>query len=437
MSRLLIIDDDEAVALSTTALLRSAGHRVDCCLDIEAARKEFHSKQYDVVVSDLRMPNLSGIDLLREVHAASRDTQVIIMTAFGSIASAVEATKLGAFDYICKPYQASDLLQRIERAIGKNSAPTVTWNNHPFRGQNKSNIIGLSTEWESVTSRAETISQSDCTVLLTGETGTGKSLLARHIHDSSSRSKKPFISVNCANLNEGLLEAELFGSVKGAFTGAVVSRHGLCLAANNGTLFLDEIGVCSLTIQSKLLTLLQERLIRPVGGTDNIPVDIRIITATNVDLPALIRAKQFREDLFYRLNVARIYLPPLRERRGDILLLANHFLRSFSSKYRKVICGFSSEAEIKLANADLPGNVRELENVIERAVLNTTSEYVEVDDLLQDDEPFELDHQADEKQKLLESIVNNKYNLRKAASVLGVSRTTLYRRLHRHGIQAR
>jgi DNA-binding NtrC family response regulator len=437
MSRLLVVDDQESVAYSAAVLLRRAGYEVDVCGDGQRALGMAKRNHYAVVLSDMRMEKMSGIDLLKQIRTHARGTDVIIMTAFSSIETAVEATKQGAADYICKPFQADDLLDKIKRVVEQQELQPAPAPEDSLSQRSPTQLLGESTVMREIALRAETVAQAECTVLITGETGTGKSLLAYQIHALSPRAKGPFIAVNCANLSDQLLESELFGTVKGAFTGAEVSRAGLCEAANQGTLFLDEIGAASLTVQSKLLTLLEDKHIRRLGDTRSFPVDIRIIAATNADLKQLIRDHELREDLYYRLNVVSIHLPALRERQDDIAMLAEHFLKLFARKYNKCARSFLPEAMQLLMAYEFPGNIRELENIVERAIIAGSAEGLGSEELRLGMSELASDGTENERARLLRIIVENKYNLRKAASQLGLSRTTLYRKLHRYGIHAR
>lgn len=437
MSRLMVVDDQESVAYSAAVLLRRAGHEVDVCVDAESALKLAKVNHYSVIVSDLRMDNMSGIDLLKQIRAHVSGTEVIIMTAFASIETAVEATRQGAFDYICKPFRSDDLLEKIEKVIDRQrDQPALSLVGGDEITGKGACVMGQSPSMQELMGRASSAAQADCTVLLTGETGTGKSLLASKIHALSPRANRPFVAVNCANLSEQLLESELFGTMKGAYTGAEVSRPGLCEAANQGTLFLDEIGATSLAVQSKLLTLLEDKHIRRLGDTKSVSVDIRIIAATNADLPKLISEHSFREDLFYRLNVVSLRLPPLRERQEDLPTLVGHFLLLFARKCHKQFRRMSPEAMQLLLHYNFPGNVRELENIIERAIVAGSGDTLDCADLrMQMSEP--VPGINSQRERILRAIAESKYNMRKAAAQLGLSRTTLYRKLHQFGINAR
>lgn len=382
-SQILIIDDEKNYLLILEALLEEEGYTVTALSDPAMALAYLDESEVDVVITDMKMPGMSGQDVLEHVRRNHPHIPVMIMTAFGTIDRAVEAMKSGAFDYITKPFANDDILLSVRKALKLSHAERQ---NRLLRESlaekfGKDAIVGNSKAIQDVLALAGRVAPSRSTVLVTGESGTGKELVARALHIASDRKEMPFISVNCMSLSAGLLESELFGHEKGSFTGAVALKRGRFELAQGGTLFLDEIGELSPELQVKLLRVLQERVIERVGGTETIAVDFRLVAATNKNLQEEIAAGRFREDLFYRLNVVNIHLPPLRERREDIPILAGHFLRRFSQENSRQVQGFTPGAVDYLSAYEWPGNVRQLENVIERCVVLTTRDVIDVDDL--------------------------------------------------------
>jgi two-component system, NtrC family, response regulator PilR len=369
--RVLIVDDEESLIEFLSLFLEEEGYEVATAASMTDARARLAETDHELVLCDLMMPDGNGLDLLREIKAVGPHTAVIVMTAYSSAKSAIEAMKAGAYDYIAKPFDVEELKVMVEKALEKTALEEQNvYLRRELEGKYTfANIIGTSRRMQEVFRLVERVARTSSTVLLHGESGTGKELIARAIHYSSPRSEARFLSINCGALPENLLESELFGHVKGAFTGAVREKKGLFQEADRGTLFLDEIGEMTPAMQVKLLRALQERTVRRVGGNQEETVDVRIIAATNQDLASLIEAGEFREDLFYRINVIPLHLPPLRQRREDIPLLVEHFLKKFSEgmaldEPRRI----SVEAMHALEAYPWPGNVRELENVIERAV---------------------------------------------------------------------
>jgi len=370
---ILLVDDEEKILKALGRALRDAGHRVVDTPSPREAQRLLAERPFDLLVVDNVMPELGGLELIREYVNSTPEGergQVLMMTAHATVESAIEAMKLGALDYLQKPFEIDELLVVVRRALDHQRLRTE----HRYLLSERDEqfdhygIIGRSRAVEEVIRRAELVAETKSTVLITGETGTGKELVARAIHDRSAQRDMPLIKVNCAAIPETLLESELFGYVKGSFTGANENRQGLFQAAHGGTLFMDEIGNMSLTMQVKLYRVLQEGKVRPIGSTEETDVDVRIIAATNKDFEKEIAEGHFREDLYYRLSVIPIQLPPLRERREDIPLLARHFLDRFRTSMNKTIEGISPEAVRRLEAYDWPGNVRELENTMERAV---------------------------------------------------------------------
>jgi two-component system response regulator HydG len=380
---LLVADDDPAVRQSLERMLAREGYQVVLAPDGQAAIERLRQGGVDLLLSDLRMPGLTGLELLREVKAAVPDVDVIMLTAFGTVEEAVTAMKDGAVDFLTKPFQRAQLIRVIRKAlerrelIAQNRALQRRLDDLLTHG----NIIGVSPAWRATMTLVDQVANSSATVLIHGESGTGKELLARAIHDRSPRRNGPFVAVNCAALPETLLESELFGYEKGAFTGAAVRKEGRFELADSGTLFLDEVADLSPVTQPKILRVLQEGEFERLGGTRTSKVDVRVVTASNQDLAALVKEKRFREDLFYRLNVITVTAPPLRERREDVAVLAQHFLRIYAAKNNRTLVGFSEDALRCFESYPWPGNVRELENVVERAVVLARGQTVEVGDL--------------------------------------------------------
>jgi len=379
MGNILVCDDERSICEMLEIWLRKEGHRVETVTAGETAKKKIESALYDVVVSDIRMPQTTGIDVLRHVHTISPETLVILITAVDDMDAAVQAVKAGgAFDYIRKgPGLIEDVKVAVKRAV---EAQSLQRQNIALKrdaaGRNSlDNIVGASQPMAKLKNTVRTVATTASTVLINGESGTGKELVARAVHSCSLRAAEPFVSINCGAFPETLLESELFGYVKGAFTGANANKSGLFEVANNGTVFLDEISEMTLAMQVKLLRVLQERCLRPVGGTNEVAIDVRVIAATNKSLDDLVAENLFREDLYYRLSVIPVTVPPLRDRREDIPLLANHFLKKYAPAAGKSILRIAQPSIDVLCSYEWPGNVRQLENTIERAVaLEETNE---------------------------------------------------------------
>jgi DNA-binding NtrC family response regulator len=372
-ARLLLVDDDEAACRLLSEVLEREAYRVVSALSAdEAIVKLDEDGPFDAVLTDLIMPRKSGLDLLRIVRGRDPQALVLVLTAFGDAAAAGEAIRAGAYDFISKPYDIAALRATLGRALGRRGMAKrpLAADEIPAAGEPEGlALVGHSPAIIDVMKTLARVAASQATVMVMGETGTGKELVARTIHRYSERANRRFVPVNCSALAEGLLESELFGHVKGSFTGASVSRPGLFREADNGTLFLDEVGDISPGLQARLLRALQEHEIVPVGSETAVKVDVRVIAATHRDLPELVRQSRFREDLYYRLDVVTLRLPPLRERRQDIPLLIDHFLRTLSSRHGRSPVAVDPEAQRRLLAYDWPGNIRELQNVLERAVL--------------------------------------------------------------------
>ena len=364
-ARLLVVDDDPDMLRLLSMRLNSAGYQVTAVTSAESALTQLEIEHPQLVLSDVRLPGRDGLALFDEIRKDHPTLPVILLTAHGTIPDAVEATARGVFTYLTKPYDARELLEKISQALAMGS-PATTPSGSGGDESWRSEIVSRSSRMAEVLAEARMIAKSDASVLLRGDSGAGKELLARAIHKASARAEKPFVAVNCGAIPEALLESELFGHMKGAFTDAHANHKGLFQQADGGTLLLDEIGDMPPALQVKLLRVLQERAVRPLGAAQSIAVDVRIVSATHRDLDAAMEASQFREDLYYRLNVVTLTLPPLSARREDIPLLANHFLQRLSTKYGKRLSGFAPEAMKALTTASWPGNVRQLFNVVEQ-----------------------------------------------------------------------
>jgi two-component system response regulator HydG len=448
--RLLVVDDQKNMRATTAMVLRQAGYLVDEAEDGAAALQQLEGSGYDVVLTDLRMPNVDGMEVLRTARQVAPETEVIVMTAYGTIASAVEAIRRGAYDFLAKPFKEEELLLRTAKAVEKRRlVGQVSVLTGEFRRRfGLDHVIGRSAAMQEVLDRVARVATSDATVLITGESGTGKELVARALHVSSRRGDRPFVPLNCAAVTETLLESELFGHARGAFTGATRARRGLFEEADGGTLFLDEIGETSLGFQAKLLRALQDGEIRRVGESASVRVDVRVIAATNQDLRKAIAEKRFREDLFYRLNVVPLRIPPLRERLEDVPLLAVHFLAQFNrrSGTQKVL---TPAALAELGEYSWPGNVRELENMVEQAAALSPGPQIGPEEIRF--EPVSLPRaeagpgqarslaaavEAAERECIRSALQRCEGDLGRVAAELGVSSTTLWRRMKRLDLSA-
>jgi len=380
---LLVADDDPGLRESLERTLTREGYKVVLASDGRAALERVQAGGVDLIVTDLRMPGLTGLELLRAAKAIMPDVDVILLTAFGTVEEAVKAMKDGAYDFLTKPFRREQLIKLVDKAlerrdlIEQNKALKKQLEDIRAKGQ----MIGASPSFRRMLTLVEQVADSSATILIQGESGTGKELVARTIHERSARRNGPFVAVNCAALPETLLESELFGYEKGAFTGAVGRKEGRFELANGGTLFLDEVADLSLVTQPKILRMLQEGEFERLGGTRSLQVDVRIVAATNQDLSEMVKEKRFREDLYYRLNVITVRVPPLRERHEDIRVLAQHYLRVYAAKNGRKLEGFSNEALERLESYAWPGNVRELENLIERTVLLARKDRIDAEDL--------------------------------------------------------
>ncbi|GAC1509486.1 MAG: sigma-54 dependent transcriptional regulator [Terriglobales bacterium] len=383
MGNILVVDDERSICEMLDIVLRRDGHKVETVTSGADAKKKLDSALFDLIITDIRMPNINGIEVLRHAHQISPDSAVILMTAVDDYEAAVQVVKAGgATDYIRKsPGLVDEMKMAVKRALEKIalSRQNFAFKRDAATRNSLDNIVGISAAMEKLKQTIRTVASTQSTVLIYGESGTGKELVARAVHICSPRATAPFVSINCGAFPETLLESELFGYVKGAFTGANQNKRGLFEVAQEGTIFLDEIGEMSLTMQVKLLRVLQERCVRPVGGSSEIAIDVRVIAATNRDLDRQVAEKTFREDLYYRLSVIPISAPPLRERREDIPVLVNHFLKKYAPAAGKSIMRVNADSLNALSGYDWPGNVRQLENAIERAVALETGEELQVE----------------------------------------------------------
>jgi DNA-binding NtrC family response regulator len=433
---ILVVDDEKPQRDILHDILTTAGYDVTLAASGEAALKFAKERSFDLALTDLKMTGMDGIELLQHLLEHDSSIIVILLTAHGTIDSAKEALRRGAFDYLLKPFDQESLLETIRRALGKLDQIDVE-------------IISASPKMEAVKKMILKVARSSSTVLVRGESGTGKELIARAIHNQSPRSSEMFQAVNCAAINENLLESELFGHEKGSFTGAHAEKKGLFEVADQGTLFLDEIAELDVGMQAKLLRALQERKIRRVGGTHEIPVDVRVVAATNRDLRAMVEDGRFRDDLYYRINVLSVDVPPLRERREDIPVLIDYFLKKHTRNTSRLVRGLNAEAKRMLNDYGWPGNVRQLESAIERAILLCEGDMITPEDLpseLQQESkgtaagafklpPEGISFEQVEKNLILQAMEQTDYNITKAAKLLGMTFRTLQYRLEKFGIK--
>jgi len=436
--RILTVDDDPDILKLLGMRLKAAGYQVVAATSGEQALAQIAVSRPALIICDLRMPDMDGMAVFDAIHKTDPALPMIMLTAHGSIPEAVDATQRGVFGFLTKPFDSKVLLQQVEAAM-RMSAGTQTDMATDEDQSWRENIVTRSPQMENLLGQAKLMAVSDASVFIQGESGTGKELLARAIHQASPRHAKPFVAINCGAMPEALLESELFGHVKGAFTGAVRDHKGLFQSAEGGTLFLDEIGDMPLTLQVKLLRVLQERTVRPVGSNNNIPIDVRVISATHRNLIEEMKAARFREDLYYRINVVGLELPSLSARREDIPLLANTFLQTLSKKYGKNLNGFSPEAMELLISAPWPGNVRELQNIVEQTVVLSTTPLVPavlVQKALQNDiggvVPFEVARKSFERDYLVKLLKATNGSVTQAARLAQRNRTEFYKLLQRH-----
>lgn len=447
MTRILLVDDQRSLRRSLALMLQNAGFETSEAASGEEALLMLPKIAFDLVVTDLRMEEMSGIDLLREVKAVNPDLPVILITAYGCIQSAVDAMRFGAFDYLTKPFQELELLEKIRASQAMRHA--VRAQAQPVPEQVGSDIVAATPQMQATLIRVGRVARTDISVLITGETGTGKTRIARLIHESSARNAHPFVSINCASLPEQLLESELFGHVRGSFTGAAESRTGLFEEADKGTIFLDEIDTLSPSMQAKLLSVLQERLIRRVGSNKTKLVDIRIVSATNQELNELMEKGGFRADLYFRLNGIRLHLPPLRERNEDIKILLDRFIAQYSKKYGRACLRLTPQALACVLGCPFPGNIRQIENLVEQMVVFADENgIIDIDALPEDILNDPARHRApaiiaqqyegggiDAAEKNLIAATLARFpHFADAARELGIGRTTLWRKIRQYNL---
>jgi len=441
-TKIFIVDDELVMRKSLSGWLERDGYEVDTAASGEEAIEKLKKTRFDLLLVDIKMEGISGLDVLKHVRENDPDVAVVMITAYGSISTAIEAIKNGAYDYLLKPFDPDELGVLIEKIVEQQAQARE---NLFLREQYKErtrfeSMIGQSKPMQEVFNLIQDVAPMDSTVLITGETGTGKGLAAKAIHTNSSRSNGPFVLVNCGAIPEHLMESELFGHQRGAFTDAKETKKGRLELAHDGTLFLDEIGEISMRMQIDLLRVLEDRVFYRVGGTQPIEADFRVIAATNRNLEAAIKNEIFREDLYYRLNVITFQMPPLRDRKEDIPLLAEHFLRRFSQETNKPVDKISREAIDEMMLYEWPGNVRELENAIERAVVVGKERDVRPEDLpfRRSDDPNFIPQNAlkdIEKAHIKKMLDNNQWNIAKSSKILGIDRTTLYSKIKRYNIK--
>ena len=462
--RILVADDDAVIREGLRRVLTAEGYEVETVSNGRAALVRLEEKRFKLLVTDLKMPGMSGLEVLQSLRACQPELPVVLITGYAAIDNAVEAMKNGATDYLSKPFANEELISKIKNAMKSRAVliDDICLYREMSETHGFNRLLGDSREMKKLYQRIMQVAPTDSTVMISGESGTGKELVARAIHAQSPRRSNPFVAIDCTALAENLLESELFGHVKGSFTGATQTKRGLFEVAEGGTLLLDEVGNISMATQAKLLRVLQERVVTPIGGTKTIAIDIRLVAATNANLKEMIKEGSFREDLFFRLNIIPIELPPLRDRKGDLMLLASQFLRRFAEDNGKEIRGFSPDVIEQLEHYHFPGNVRELENIIERAVVLSHTDLLQCQDLEMPggehsstpsaDQTVPLDaNELKERKRLLreEAVVplerafllsaleRNDWNITRAAEEVGMQRPNFQAMLKKQGISAR
>ncbi len=451
MSSILIVDDDRNVCGALKALLTQNGHEVDCVYQAAAAKETLDKRFFDLIITDFRLTDGSGTGIIRSARTVSPDSEVIMLTSSGTVDTAVEAMRAGAFDYMTKPFSDTEMLMTVEKALNQKNMKTEL--RHLKRAFAASfdfdNIVGGSSAIRGIIDVMKQIAPQEINVLITGESGTGKELIAKAIHNNSQRREGKFVAINCSAMPELLLESELFGHVKGAFTSATANKKGLFEEATGGTIFLDEVGDTSASLQAKLLRALQEEEVRPVGSNETFRTNVRVIAATNKNLEQMVARGRFREDLFYRLNVIALHVPSLGDRREDIVPLAQYFLAKYCTHFNKPMKRFSVPACEKLMTHEWPGNVQELENTVKRAVALSISEMIDVDNLFLMKPMPKREEKAETwtvttqdttslqdmaREHIVRSLKENRWNYSITAGKLGIGRTTLWRKVKKYNI---
>lgn len=462
--RILVADDDAVIREGLRRVLSAEGYEVETVSNGRAALERLEEKNFRLLVTDLKMPGLNGLEVLEAIRARQPELPVVLITGYAAIDNAVQAMKNGATDYLAKPFANEEIVSKVKNAIASRAVliNDICLRREMCETHGFERLLGASQEMQRLYKRIMQVAPTDSTVLISGESGTGKELVARAIHVHSPRRAQPFVTIDCTSLAESLLESELFGHVKGSFTGATQTKRGLFEVAEGGTLLLDEVGNISLATQAKLLRVLQEREVTPIGSVKPIAIDIRLVAATNAKLQEMVKAGSFREDLFFRLNIIPIELPPLRERKGDLMLLASEFLKRFAEENGKEIRGFSADAIEQLEHYHFPGNVRELENLIERAVVLSQTDLLHRQDLEmpEDDHakgsfaertvPIDANELKElkrllreeaviplERAFLLSALERNEWNITKAAEEVGMHRPNFQTMLKKQGINIR
>lgn len=463
IDRILVADDDAVIRKGLQRILSAEGYEVETVSNGRAALDRLEQERFRLLVTDLKMPGMSGLEVLEEIRTCQPELPVVLITGYAAIDNAVEAMKNGATDYLAKPFSNEEIISKVKNAIKSRAVliDDIVLRREMSETQGFDRLIGNSREMKQLYQRIMQVAPTDSTILINGESGTGKELVARAIHAHSPRRSQPFVAIDCTSLAESLLESELFGHVKGSFTGATQTKRGLFEVAEGGTLLLDEVGNISLTTQAKLLRVLQERVVTPIGSTKPLPINIRLVAATNVKLQEMIKEGTFREDLFFRLNIIPIDLPPLRERKGDLMLLAGQFLKRFAEENGKEIRGFSPDVIDQLEHYNFPGNVRELENLIERAVVLSHTDLLQRQDLEMPGDsrtsssvdsrvPLDANELKERKRLLREEAVvplerafllsaldRNDWNITRAAEEVGMQRPNFQAMLKKQGISIR
>ncbi|MDD5362472.1 MAG: sigma-54 dependent transcriptional regulator [Ignavibacteria bacterium] len=448
-NRILIVDDERIVRESLTHWFEEEGYIIETGENGNEALKIFSRGKFDLALLDMKMPGMTGLELLKKIKAIDDDCIVILITAFASVPTAIQALKDGAYDYVTKPVDPDELNNIVHNAL---EGRKLKKENEELKKQIDKfivpeNLVGESPQMKKIIDLIQTVAETDSTVMLRGESGTGKELVAKAIHQNSKRKYFPIITVNCGALSESLLESELFGHEKGAFTGAHFRRKGKFEIANGGSIFLDEIGSVSAKTQVELLRVIESKKFNRVGGNEMVESDFRIITATNEPLEKLIEQNKFRKDLYYRLNVITINIPPLRERIQDIPILANHFVKKYSELMNKNVNGISNRALDQLLNYEWPGNVRELENTVERAIVIGKGDFIEPEDLHLKETNFTITNDSVlngdstnsleeiEKKYIIKVLNENNWNISKSAEILEIERVTLYNKINKYGLR--